>query len=216
MKSGRSEIGGEMSDNETVSCADQRLFHAFDLAVVVFDGLDVGLGDELLDGFVEGGAQGGAPAGLGAGMDLRGLEAVGHEIDHGEAEDAGAVLYEGESAADEGADGADGARADEGGRDAVGAEAVGELLGVALVVLVLVVLDGAQIVGVGHDVGEVLVLAEIGEPGAHEAAFEGEGQVVAVGFDQLTHPVQVVVPDVLVDQDRARAVHDAQVEVAGM
>lgn len=27
MKSGRSEIGGEMSDNETVSCADQRLFH---------------------------------------------------------------------------------------------------------------------------------------------------------------------------------------------
>lgn len=68
----------------------------------------------------------------------------------------------------------------------------------------------------GHDLGQALVLAEIREPGAHEATLEGHRQVVAAGFDDLPQAVQVVAADVLLDEHLDGPVHQARAEVARM
>ena len=107
-------------------------------------------------------------------------------------------------------------RIDVGGRDQVGAQQVGEFLGVDAVVLVLAAVNGVQIEGVGQDEGEAGGLAGIGQPVPAEHAFGADGQVVAIGGDELEEVLEVVVLDVGVDELLALAIHDADVHLPGV
>ena len=74
---------------------------------------------------------------------------------------------------------------DVGRRDEIGAQQVGDLFGVDAVVLVLAAVDGLEVEGVGQDEGEAGGLAGIGQPVPAEHAFAADGQVVAIGRDEL-------------------------------
>jgi hypothetical protein len=64
-----------------------------------------------------------------------------------------------------------------------------------------------------HDVGQTLVLTEVGEPCAHETALERQRQIVSIRPDQSLQMVQIIVADILVNKDSASPVHYAHVHV---
>src|SRR6516225_7449646 len=101
-------------------------------------------------------------------------------------------------------------------RDEIGAQQVGELLGVDAVVFVFSPVDGFDVEGVGQDELEAGVLASVGQPIPTEHALATDGQVVFVRLDELEEELEVVVFDVAVDQLFAFAVHDADVHLTGM
>ena len=105
---------------------------------------------------------------------------------------------------------------DVGRRDEVGAQEVGELFGVDAVVLVLAAVDGLEIERVGQDEVQAGPLAGIGQPVPAEHAFGADGQVVAIGCDELEEEVEVIVPDVGVDELLAVPVHEADVHLMGV
>ena len=109
-----------------------------------------------------------------------------------------------------------GGRIDVAVRDEVGAEQMGEFLGINAVVFVFAAVDGADVKGMSQDEGDVGGLAGIGEPIPAEHAFGADGQVVAIGGDEFEEEVEVVVTDVGMDEDFAGPVHEADVHLAGM
>ena len=108
------------------------------------------------------------------------------------------------------------ARLDIGRRDEVAAQQVGELFGVNAVVLVLAAVNGLEIKRMGQHEVDLGGLAGIGEPIPAKHAFGADGQVVAIGCHQLEEELEVIVPDVGVDELFAVPVHDADVHLAGM
>ena len=105
---------------------------------------------------------------------------------------------------------------DIGGRDEVGAQQMRDLFGINAVVFVLAAVDGLEIERVGQNEGQAGGLAGIGQPIPAEPAFGADGQVVAVRRDELEEEVEVIVPDVGMDELVAVAVHEADVPLAGM
>ena len=99
-----------------------------------------------------------------------------------------------------GAQGPLGGGIDVGGGDEVGAEQVGDFLGVDAVVLVLAAVNGLEVEGVGQDEGEASGLAGIGQPIPAEHALGADGQVVTVRGHELEEIGEVVVFDVGVDE----------------
>jgi hypothetical protein len=69
---------------------------------------------------------------------------------------------------------------------------------------------------VGQHEGEVFTRAGIGQPLPGEHALGGDGEVVAEGLDFLEEEGEVVVLDVLMQNDVALAVDDADVHGAGV
>jgi hypothetical protein len=82
--------------------------------------------------------------------------------------------------------------------------------------LVLAAVDGAQIESVRQDEGQFGPLAGVGQPIPAEHALATDGEVVAVGGDELEEEFGVVVFDVGVDQLLALAVHDADIHWASV
>ena len=107
-------------------------------------------------------------------------------------------------------------RIDVGGRNQIGAQQVGDLLGVDAVVLVFAAVDGLEIERMGQDESEARLLAGIGQPIPAEHAFAADGEVVTIGFDEFKEELEVVVFDIGVDQLLALPIHDADVHLAGM
>ena len=93
---------------------------------------------------------------------------------------------------------------DVGRRNQVGAQQVGELFGINPVVLVLAAVDGLEIKGVGQHEVDAGLLAGIRQPIPAKHAFGADRQVVAIRRHQLEEEVEVIVPDVGVDELLAR------------
>jgi hypothetical protein len=102
------------------------------------------------------------------------------------------------------------------GRDEIGAQEMGNLFGVDAVVLVFAAVDGFEVEGMGQDEGQARGLAGIGQPVPAEHAFAADGQVMLVGLDELEEELEVVVPDVGVDQLLALAIHEADAHLLGV
>ena len=98
----------------------------------------------------------------------------------------------------------------------VGAQEVADLFGVNAVVLVFAAVDGLEVEGVGQDEANTCVGTGIGEPIPAEHALGADGQIVAIGCNELEEIFEVIVANVGVDQFFAGAVHDADVHLAGM
>ena len=128
----------------------------------------------------------------------------------------GALPDEEEALTQQGAQGAFVGRIDIGLGDEIGAQQVGNLFGVDAVVLVFAAVDGFEVEGMGQDEGQAGGLAGIGQPVPAEHAFGADGQVMLVGLDELEEELEVVVPDVGVDQLLALAIHEADVHLVGM
>src|SRR5215510_2295783 len=75
-------------------------------------------------------------------------------------------------------------------------------------------MDEVKIECVSQDKRQALLLASVGQPVPAEHAFGADGDVVAVGFDELEEVLEVVVLDVAMDQLLALTVHDADVHLA--
>lgn len=91
---------------------------------------------------------------------------------------------------------------------------MGDLFGVDAVVLILTAVDEMQIQCMSQDESQALFLAGVGQPVPAEHAFGADGDVVAVGFDELEELLEVIVLDIAMDQFLALAVHDADVHLA--
>jgi hypothetical protein len=91
---------------------------------------------------------------------------------------------------------------------------VGDFFGVNAVVLAAV--NGLEVERVSQDEVDARRLAGIGEPIPAEHALGADGQIVAIGRNELEEIFEVIVPDVRVDEFFAGAVHDADVHLAGM
>jgi len=103
-----------------------------------------------------------------------------------------------------------------GRRDEIGAQQVRQFFGVNTVVLVFAAMNGLEIEGVGQNESQTGSLAGIGEPIPAEHALGTDGQVVAIGGDELEEEFKVVVFDVGVNQFFAVPIHDADVHLPGM
>ena len=91
-----------------------------------------------------------------------------------------------------------------------------DLFGVNAVVLVFAAVNGLEVERVGQNEVQAGLLTGIRQPVPAEHAFGADGQVVAVRRDELEEEVEVIVPDVGVDEFLAVPVHDADVHLAGM
>ena len=89
------------------------------------------------------------------------------------------------------------------------------LEGVDAVVLGLGPMDGPHVESVAEDEGDVVLGTEVGEPVPVEDAFGGDDQVLAERFDGFEEAFSVA-GKVLVKQDVALGVQNAQIESAGM
>jgi hypothetical protein len=112
-------------------------------------------------------------------------------------------------------------RAQSGGIDVSGgneiaAEQMGDLFGIDAVVLVLAAVNGLEVERVRQDEGEVGFPAGIGEPIPAEHAFGTDREVVTVRSDQFEEELEVIIFDVGVDEDLARAIHEADVHLVGV
>ena len=204
------EIGGSVSFSQL----DEVSLQGGDLSIVMADHGQRVLEAELVNrmGFVGqemllpalavGGREGGAVMsqlmGLHAGLDL------------------GAIPDEVQALTEETPERTLGSRIDVAVGNEVGAEQVGEFLGIDAIIFVFAAMDGADVEGVDQDEGDVGGLAGIGEPIPAEHAFGADGQVVAIGGDEFEEEVEVVVANIGVDKDFAGAVHEADVHLAGM
>ena len=91
-----------------------------------------------------------------------------------------------------------------------------ELFGINPVVLVFTAMNGFDVKGVGEHEVDAGGLAGIGEPIPAEHAFGADRQVVPVRRDELEEEVEVIVPDVGVDELLAVPVHEADVHLVGV
>ncbi len=98
------------------------------------------------------------------------------------------------------AQGAFGGRIDVGRRNQIGAQQMGDLFGVNAVVLVLAAMNGLEIERMGQDELQTGFLAGIRQPVPAEHAFGADRQVVAIRRDQFEEILEVIVPDVGMDQ----------------
>ena len=98
----------------------------------------------------------------------------------------------------------------------VGAQEVGDFFRVHPVVFIFAAVNGLEVEGVGQNEVDARRLAGIGEPIPAEHALGADGQIVAIGRNELEEIFEVIVPDVGVDEFFAGAVHDADVHLAGM
>ena len=85
----------------------------------------------------------------------------------------------------------------------------GNLQGIELVVLGLSPVDGFHVEGMTEGEVDAFVAAEVGQPIPGEYAFGADHEVVEVGFDGTQERIGSA-PDVLVKEDRALAVEDAE------
>ena len=74
----------------------------------------------------------------------------------------------------------------------VGAEQMGDFLGVKAVVLVLAAMNGLEVERVGQDEGDAGVRTGIGEPIPAEHAFGADRQIVAIGRDEFEEIGEVI------------------------
>jgi len=95
----------------------------------------------------------------------------------------------------------------------IGAQQVSELFGVDAVILIFAAVNGFDIEGMGQDARQTGRLSSIGQPIPAEHALAADGQVMLVGPDQLEEELEVVVPDVGMDQFFPLAIHDADVHL---
>ena len=98
----------------------------------------------------------------------------------------------------------------------IGAQQVGDLLGIDAVVLVFAAVNGLEIERVGQNEVQAGGLAGIGQPVPAEHAFAAHGQVVAIRLDELEEELEVVVSDVGVDEFFALGIHEADVHLVRM
>ena len=94
-------------------------------------------------------------------------------------------------------------------------EQAGDLEGIDAVVLGLAPMDGLHVESVAEDEGDGVLGTEVGEPVPAEDALAGYDQVLPVGFDGFEEAFSVA-GKVLVKQDVALGVQDAQIESAGV
>ena len=169
----------------------------------------------LADGMSFAGQQLGFPL-VAVGDRAEGFPVVSQLMGAETGQEFGAMPDKGQALAQEGAQRTPGAGINIGWGDEIGPEQVGQFFGVNAVVLVLAAVNGLEVEGVGQDEGDAGLLAGVGQPIPAEHAFGADGQVVAVGFNQLEEEAEVVVLDVGVDQLFAALVHEADVHLAGM
>ena len=98
----------------------------------------------------------------------------------------------------------------------VGAQQMGDFLGVKAVVLVLAAVNGLEIERMGQDEVKAGVGTGIGEPIPAEHALGADRQIVAIGRDEFEEIGEVIVLDVGVDELLAGAVQDADIHLAGV
>ena len=118
--------------------------------------------------------------------------------------------------AQQGAQGALLSRIDVGGRDQVGAQEVGDLLGVNAVVLVLAAVNGLEVERMGQDEMNASLGTGIREPIPAKHAFGADRQIVAIGSNELQEVSEVIVFDVGVDELFAVPIHEADIHLPGM
>ena len=87
--------------------------------------------------------------------------------------------------------------------------------GVDLVGLGLAAVDGLHVQGVSQDEGDVVLLAEVGEPVPGEHALAGDGETVAAGSDGAEEGVGSG-GDGLAEGDGAGGIEDAQGDGPGV
>src|SRR5262249_43323101 len=95
------------------------------------------------------------------------------------------------------------------------AQQLGDLLGIDLVVLRLATVDGFHVECVPEDKGDVLGLAQVGEPVPAKQALAGHDQAVAEGRDGLQESRRLG-RHFLVQDDLAGVIEDAQVHCPGV
>ena len=98
----------------------------------------------------------------------------------------------------------------------VGAEQMGDFLGVKAVVLVLAAMNGLEVERMSQDEMDAGVRTGIGEPIPAEHALGADGQIVAIGRDEFEEIGEVIVFDVGVDELFAVAVQHADIHLAGV
>ena len=93
---------------------------------------------------------------------------------------------------------------------------MGQFFGIKAVVLVLAAVDGFEVERMSQDKLQTRRLAGIGEPIPAEHALGADRQIVAVRRDELEEVVEVIVPDVGVDELVAVPIHEADVHLMGV
>ena len=76
--------------------------------------------------------------------------------------------------------------------------------------------NGLEVKSVDQDEVKARGLAGIGQPIPAEHALGADGQIVAIGRDELEEIGEVIVADVGVDEYFAGAVHDADIHLASV
>jgi len=99
-------------------------------------------------------------------------------------------------------------------RNEVGAQQMGDLLGINAVVLVLAAVNGFEVERVGEHEVDASLGTGVGQPIPAEHAFGADRQIVAIGRDEFEEIGEVIVFDVGVDELFAVAVQDADVHLA--
>src|SRR5262249_7991104 len=127
----------------------------------------------------------------------------------------GAFVDEVHTSAEQVAGGAHAGGIDVGDGDVAATKQAGERGGVDLVVLTFAAVDGFHVQGMSEDEGDLLLVAEVGEPVPGEQALDGDDEVVAEGGDGLQEAVGMG-GQVLVEDDLSGGVKDAQVHGPGM
>lgn len=100
-------------------------------------------------------------------------------------------------------------------RQGAAPQQAGDLGGVDLIVLAFAAVDGFHVQGVAEDEGDLLPVAEIGEPVPTKQALDGDDESVAEGGDGFEEGVGVG-GEVFVVDDLAVAVDDAQIHGPGV
>ena len=207
---------GEVAVGSLFGELQELFFEAGELDVIMADEGEIILQGELADGIgfageelfapgfpiVKGLAGGGAVVG-----ELMGLDA-GQEF--------AAVPDVEQTLPQQGAQWPFGCRIDITRRDQVGAQQVGDFFGVHPVIFIFAAVNGLEVKRVSQDEVDARGGTSIGEPIPAEHALGADGQIVAIGRDELEEIGEVIVADVGVDQFFAGAVHDADVHLAGV
>jgi hypothetical protein len=91
----------------------------------------------------------------------------------------------------------------------------GDLEGIDSIVFGLAAVDSLHLQCMAEDEGEALLGAEVGAPVPAEEAFDSDDQVFAVG-PESAQELLTIAGELLVDEDIAGLIEDAQIEAAGV
>jgi hypothetical protein len=179
----------------------------FDEGEVGLDALpDVGIGERVGDPRAIGPVDD-LPRGLGEVVLVVGILDVGEELP--------ALADEVEPAPEQIAGRAHLGGIDVGFRDQPTAQERGDLVGVNPIVLGLAAVDGFHVQRMAEDEGDLLAGAQIGKPVPGEDALDGDDQILPVRGDRAEEDLRVAA-DVLIEQDLAGLVENAEIHGAGV